>query len=400
MSNKISNALIKLIKSLYLVILFYSVTSYSQSQLEIPNFIRFTSMDSITKKVLQEDLRSLLSDQKEGTIKENLVSNQNKSITISNLNIITGFDSRFKTDSIRQVTKQLANMYPLDKEHFIVLINGFLSQPKKSPILLYSIEFMANKINKRFQFSTTLSENTKHWKRKKAGHITYHYRDTLHQSRAEKFDAKNKSIADKFGLEPEAFEFFMAENYQEILKLRGVMYSANDNGNFRDGYGPTGNTIFSVMRNEDFSHDLVHYYSKKVNSNSERNWIAEEGLAYLWGNAYYTDNEGEMIEFDNMMSALKKYMSHNPESDVFILFKEDIKLLHHLAPEISTQSVIAGLIAHQVEKEKGIDSILTLIKAGSNDRFSKFMIKIDELLGINQNNFNKEVLAWIMKFKS
>jgi hypothetical protein len=56
----------------------------------------------------------------------------------------------------------------------------------------------------------------------------------------------------------------------------GYEYRATSNGKTRNGYGVVANTIFSVMHNEDFSHDLFHYYSAKIRSNEE-NWYAEEG---------------------------------------------------------------------------------------------------------------------------
>ena len=90
--------------------------------------------------------------------------------------------------------------------------------------------------------------------------------------------------------------FYLCDNYQEILQLLGFDYDLSANGTTRDGYGVISQSIFSVMHHEDFSHDIFHYYSGKVNERSNRNWITEEGIAYSWGNVYYTDKNG-IIKF-------------------------------------------------------------------------------------------------------
>lgn len=149
------------------------------------------------------------------------------------------------------------------------------------------------------------------------------------------------------------------------------------------------------MGNEDFSHDIFHYYSGQVNKRVNRNWITEEGLAYLWRNAYYTDLNGKMIEFDQLISELKNYLKANPDTDLYKLFSENVKIYNHIAPEISVRSTIAGLIAKLVEKEKGMDSIFKLINAGRQNRLNNFLRVTNELVNINSHNFNRKILQLI-----
>jgi hypothetical protein len=275
------------------------------------------------------------------------------------------------------------------------MLNGILSQPDHPPVLLYSIEFMAYRVKERFQFSTPLKKKTKHWKSRVVGNVTYHFRDSIDIKYAEKFNTKNTFIANKFSLEPETLDFYMSDNYQDILRLRGVLYHVNENGNYRDGYGVVGNTIFSVMNHEDFSHDMVHYYSGKISRREDRNWTAEEGLAYLWGNAYYTDSQGNMITQQKLVKAFKQYLNNNPNSDVLQLFKSDKSIFQDLAPEVSTRSAIAGVIIKRVEEIHGMDGIMKLIIAGRTPSVENFLNVIQELLNITPNNFNREVLELI-----
>ena len=247
----------------------------------------------------------------------------------------------------------------------------------------------ANKDN--FTFSVPIDYLTRYWKTETIGNITYHFRSEINRERAKRFDAKNTLIAKKIGLQPEQLDYYMCDDYQEISKLLGFEYSIFSNGQYRDGYGVDAQTIFSVMNQEDFSHDIFHYYSGQVNQPADRNWITEEGIAYLWGNAYYTDRSGNNISHERLVEELKSYLSQNTDTDLFEFFKRNTKIFQHIAPEVSIRSTISGIIAKEVEKQKGIEGILALINAGSKDRLKSYLKQTNELLGINEANFTVEV---------
>ena len=152
------------------------------------------------------------------------------------------------------------------------------------------------------------------------------------------------------------------------------------------------NTIFSVMNYEDFSHDIFHYYSEKINERENRNWITEEGVAYLWGNAYYTDKNGEMIELDRMVYNLKNYLKENPETSLLKLFEDNPKIFNSLASEISVRSVLSAIIAKEVEYKLGLEGIMKLINAGGGkELIGKYLTVTDKLIGINKENFDVKV---------
>lgn len=199
-------------------------------------------------------------------------------------------------------------------------------------------------------------------------------------------------------MELEHFDFYICNNYQEVLELLGLEYFSKYNGRYRDGYGVDSNTIFSIMGNEDFSHDIFHYYSGKVHERKNRNWIAEEGIAYLWGNAYYTDNEGEMISLKRLVESLKTYLIKNSESNLYDLFKSNPKIFNDLASEVSVRSTIAGVIAKEIEKKNGLEGIIKLINAGNSDLIPNFLSVTDDVIGINKDNLNRKVKRLVYNF--
>lgn len=196
-------------------------------------------------------------------------------------------------------------------------------------------------------------------------------------------------------MQVEKLDFYMCDNFQEISELLGFAYSLSSNGKYRDGYGVDSKTIFSVMNNEDFSHDILHYYSGQINERKNRNWITEEGIAYAWGNAYYTDKEGEMITQQRLISELKNYLVQNPDVNLFELFSSNTKIFNDIAPEISVRPTISVIIANEIERKKGKEGVLALINAGSQDQLESYLKATNDLIGIRKGNFNSKVAELI-----
>ena len=147
------------------------------------------------------------------------------------------------------------------------------------------------------------------------------------------------------------------------------------------------NKIFAIQGCEDFSHDIFHYYSSKIHK--KRNWITEEGLAYLWGNAYYLDNNNEIITFNRLLQELKKYLVQNSNENAYSLFRDDKKIFNEIATEISVRSTISALILKNIETKFGIDGIKNLIEIDKG--IESYLKKTDELIGLNEQTFNEQV---------
>ncbi|MEO6902523.1 MAG: hypothetical protein ABI315_05130 [Bacteroidia bacterium] len=380
--------MIKKILTLALIIVFTS--AIAQETILIPKYLQ-NSMDSITKQNFNQSLEIFFSEMKQGKINENLLTPAKADLTKSQLQELVKYETKKDSTTAKIQDKQLINVYPISTDKYFISISYTYQNPKTNPILLYIINLIATETNDKFTFSVPLDYLTRNWKTEIVGNITYHYRDKINNDRAKVFDNKNIEIAAKLGLKPEKLDFYMTDNFQEISELLGFGYSLYSNGKYRDGYGVDTKTIFAVMNNEDFSHDMFHYYSGQINKRENRNWITEEGISYTWGNAYYTDKDGEMITNKRLVTELQNYLLKNPDTNLYELFSNDEKIFKTIAPEISVRSTISGIIADQVEKEKGKDGISKLINAGSQDRLESYLKATNELIGINKENFNLKV---------
>ncbi|PHS08248.1 MAG: hypothetical protein COA88_07130 [Kordia sp.] len=379
---------------LLLNVLFICSVGHAQEQLVKPSYLNY-EITNIVKERILISLDLLINQISKGELNSDLITDENSGLTMSTLENFQEYELRKDSVRLKVKDKQVINLYPVSDNRYSLTIAYASSRTDETPVILYILNLIAADSNGKITFSTPINYLTRYWKTTTIGKITYHYRGEINKDRAELFAKKNILIANKLGVNPEKLHFYMCDNRQEILKLQGIEYSIRYNGKTRDGYGVDSGTIFSVMNNEDFSHDMFHYYSGKINERKNRNWITEEGIAYSWGNAYYTDEDREMITHKRLVNELNKYLTNNPKETILELFKENTKIFNHIAPEISVRSTISGLIANEIEKVKGMEGVQELINCGRKDKLKNYMDVIKDLVGITESNFNRKVLKLI-----
>lgn len=352
--------------------------------------------DKNAKDNILKSLDTLFSQIDNGKLDTNSINKDNYKLTIATLTSIKGNENSDK-DSIADFYKrQLINLYPISTTEYFIS-NAYLgNKANEAPILKTVFNLIAKSENGKFTFSLPISYLTKTWKTKIVGNVTYHFSDNMNLKRAKLFDRKNISIATKLNLKPEKFDFYLCDNYQEILHLLGYEYDLESNGKTREGYGVDANTIFSIMHNEDFSHDLFHYYSAKVRAN-KRNATAEEGIAYSWGNTYWAKQNGEIVTQRELILSLKKYLQDNPKTSLLDLFDNKPKIFNDLAKEVSIKSALSSLICDEIEKQKGVEGIKTLLNCSNGD--DNYFKCIDGLVQINRTNFDKEVMKLVDAYR-
>lgn len=297
-----------------------------------------------------------------------------------------GIYGNAKNDSL--YSPQLINLHAIGLNKYFVSIACIGNNTLKS-----IVNFEATIHADRVVFSIPLFYLTRHWKIKKVGQITYHYADDINLKRATIFNKNNTRIAQKLGLPSENFDFYLVNDYFDILELLGYGYDSETAGHENDGYGPVNGYMFSIMHNEDFSHDLFHYYASKVRTHS-RNGAAEEGIAYSWGNAYYTDEHGEMITQRQLVKLLNQYLLNNANTSLLDLFTKNPPIF---PSKTKVRSLLASLISDEVERRKGITGIKALIDCGRGD--DNYFKTVNELIGVNVANFDVEVKRLLEAYK-
>ncbi|MNU92635.1 hypothetical protein D3C71_825590 [compost metagenome] len=333
-------------------------------------------------------LDSLFGQISQGAISPSFIQEKNAALSTS---VFLGYkELLFSDDTAYHIQQpQVVNVYAVSGNEYSITLAYIGTKAGITPRLRATIRLVATiTTDNRVLFSLPLNTDTRNWKITKVGNLSYHHTGELNMRRAKLFNTNNSIIAKKFGLAAESFDFYVCPEYQSILRLLGYDFLEDANGTYRDGYGVDEHTIFSVMNNEDFSHDILHYYAAKIRTNP-RNQAVEEGLAYYWGNGYYTDKAGEMVNQEALVNALKVYLQKNKDADLLALFYENPRLFNDYAEELSVKAVLSGVICKEIEQKKGIDGLKTLLNCGRGD--APFFQAINTVISINETNFNTEV---------
>ena len=343
-----------------------------------------------SRMVILGQIDSLLSDIQKGKIRTALISTEDSTL---NRSIFMSIRSLLNGKELVSNNIDLINLYKIGPYKYWATI-AFTNKSvlNKSRIkLIFSIIIDWN-IKDEISFSTPLRYLTKDWKIKRIKNIHYYYLGNFKRRNAVFFAKKNKQISELLGTKRENFNFYLCYNYQDILSLLGYTYDESSFGIIRDGYGVDSHTIFSIMHNEDFSHDLLHYYSAKIRTKT-RNSLADEGFAYLLGNAYYTNSQGEMINYKDLIKQFKNFLIKNPDSTISKLFKSNSHIFPEMASEISGRSLIAAIMCDMVLYKKGKIGVRKLLNCGSGD--DNFFNALNDLVNVDENNYTSAVQNYL-----
>ena len=366
------------------ILLAISLYANAQTQFAVAEKFYSSLSDTLTEQIINSLDKLLISIDNE-KLDTTLVSNENMDF---NRNFFADLKGIEQKDTIQKYFRgQLINLYPIENKQYLLTLT-YTKENEIGRILT----FLAKENNGKIVFASPIQYNTKYWKSAKIGTLTYFFPDTIDTKLAESFNQKNIAIAKKLGLPVQNWDVYMCRNYQEVLQIQGYFYEFTQNGKINSGWIVDPKTLFSVMNDEDFSHDVFHIYAHKIRGEKRRNYTAEEGIAYLWGNAYYpTGKTGKAPEQKDLVPLLRQYLQTYKDVMLLDLFEKnpDVLAEYGYPKPIMVKSVISGIICEEIEKQKGEDGIIELIKCGSGDE--NYFKSIEKLIGINRDNFNVEV---------
>ena len=364
------------------LLLAISLCAGGQTQFKIAEEFYSALPDSLTDRIIRS-LDRLLSSIENTPLDTALVDSENADLNRNFFRSLHGIERKNTVQKYFQA--QLINLYPAGDSQYLLTLAWL-----KNDEIGHIRTFLAQERGGRVTFANPLKYNTRFWKTTTIGTITYFYPDTIDTKRASDFDRKNILMARKLNLPVRNWEVYMCRNYQEVLQIQGCSYEFTRNGATNHGDIIDPETLFSVMNDEDFSHDVLHIYASQIRG-TERNAAAECGLAYYWGNAYHTGTVGKAPELDELVSVLQRYLQAHPEVKLLDLFDDSPNILAEYGYPwpVHVNRVIAGVICREIEKRKGTPGIVELLKCGrGNDPFFECT---ERLIGIGRDNFDAEV---------
>ena len=368
------------------VLLVISLYANAQTQFKVSDELYSSLSEPLTDQIIHSFDKLLVSINNQ-QLDTTLIDSENADLNRNFFRYLNGIEGKDTIPNYFQAT--LINLYPIEDNQYLLTISY-----TKNDEIGRILTFLAKENNGNIVFANPLHYNTKLWKTTTIGTITYFFQDTIDTKRAELFDRKNHSIAQKLNLPVRNWDMYMCRNFQETMQIQGYVYEYLKNGKFNSGSIMDPKTLFSCMNDEDFSHDALHIYASEIRG-KERNANAECGLAYYWGNAYHTGIVGKAPDLEELIPALQQYLLSHKDVKLLELFEKSPNVLAEYGYPwpVNVNRVIAGVICREIEKQKGTEGIIELLKCGrGNDNLFK---ATEKLIGINRNNFEEEVYKLI-----
>ncbi len=250
--------------------------------------------------------------------------------------------------------------------------------PQKEVINRFDIWMLAKEGTDFFTFYCPFEQNTRDWKTKKIGNISFFYEKKFDTNVAKDFEQYNTYIAKQLKIKPLQFAYYKFSNIQEAYKAIGVEYAISRNGDTRawivdDVHG----IVLSGTNSEQYKHDLTHWYFGLVRPDSLQNWTAEEGY-----NIYKTDYWGESSEQN--FRYLHDFIIANPSISLLDVFEKN-PMLH--AP-IQIKYPIAAVLMSKIDKEYGFEKVLEMASCGESD--AAFFATLQKITGLQ----NPILIPW------
>ncbi len=244
--------------------------------------------------------------------------------------------------------------------------------------------------NGDFKLSNWIHHYTKSWYTKKIGIITYHYYPSypFNIFEAEKANKLISFFKEKFDTKVDQVEYYIAENCDDIMRLKGFDYIVGMGNNYTNLCGfcdMYNNIIYSnAKKGEYYEHELTRLIN--------RTFPNAHGMFLNGLSDYFIEDNNKMgLPIKEHFKRMDDYLSEHPEIDMY-----DIESFY-LMDNVTTPSYFLALIITQATLEKGG---LELLKKGLNNGYNDDDLYefLDKELGIKRKNLNKYLRSKIHKY--
>ena len=248
---------------------------------------------------------------------------------------------------------------------------------------LYAIyDLGVNLVNGEAFFYNMLNSNLSNFNKKTISNITYFFKDTVNKNQIANQIEFNQYLVNFFQKQNFEFNFIVAKNYEEMLKLQSYNYKDDMYVNSSGGIAYANDKIvFSANNSFYYPHEVVHLFTNKYYPNIHE--IIDEGIAtYLGGS--------KEISYNDLKNELGlKVKSYNSDFKKLI-FEYDYKYIP-LSKGTPIFYVIGAFICEEVYKYKGLRGLEQIMNTGYEDD-KKLLSEICKVLEVKENELNDYLL--------
>lgn len=242
------------------------------------------------------------------------------------------------------------------------------------PYILAIANYVAKKENGTFKLYNALTYNKQFWNCTGVGMVDFYY-PPYHKFDYEKAQKLNDFIIQtckNFGVQPKPFEYYLADDYDEIQKLKGLDYYIGMGGQARPSGKATDDKVYCGGLGEYYPHEVFHVQIDEHFPNKHF-WVSE-GVATLLGGS-----RGKSLDWHIKRTNI--YLQKHPEIDLNNMLK-----LKNLDSETSYHYVLGGLIAKKIMAKGGWSLLRAFMSSGKTDE--DYYNGVEKYLGVKKSELN------------
>ena len=243
-----------------------------------------------------------------------------------------------------------------------------------SPYILAIVNYYAKEENGALKLFNALTINKKSWNCKTLGSVKFYYPayHTFDNKKAYKLNEYISEICGIFGVLPKPFEYYLADDYDEIQKLKGIDYYIGMGGKSRPSGKASDDKVYCGGLGEYYPHEVFHVQVDEHFPNMHF-WVSE-GIATLLGGS-----RGKSLDWH--IKKTHDYLQKHPEINL-----NDMLNLKNVDGTTSYHYVLGGLIAMKIREKGSWNLLKKFISSGKTDE--DYYNAIEKYLGINKSELN------------
>jgi hypothetical protein len=362
---------------LLIFLLLLTTTTFGQSTITIDKLVDTTDIE--TKKVVTLWINYLKS--KPDSLYDNPYWNSKEKAEHKHFDFL---ESEFQPSLYMGFPVTILNVKNINGLYQIKSIFASCDSTGKPPNILCIANVFAKKENGEYKLFNALPINRdKEWNHKKAGYIDYYF-PFYHSFDSVKAENQNTfmiEVCKNFGVQIKQVEYYFADDFNEIERLRGFDYEMGTSGKLKPQGKSDYDKVYCGGMGEYYPHELIHIFINPYYPNCH-NWVLE-GLATFLGGS-----RGEELIWH--IKRANNYLLKHQEIDLNNILK-----LKSIDEYTDYRYVIGGLICELVYEKGKWKLLKDFLNTGKTDM--DYYKAIELLLDVKEKDLNTFLRTELMK---
>ena len=244
----------------------------------------------------------------------------------------------------------------------------------ETPYVLAIVNYYVKKEDNVYKLFNALTINKVKWNSINVGFVDFYfpYYHKFNYVKAKKLNDFITRITNIFDVQPISFEYYFANEYDEVQRLKGIDYYIGMGGITKPSGKASNDKVYCGGLGENYFHEVFHVQIDKHYPNKHF-WVSEGVATYLGG------SRGKNLQWH--ITRTNQYLKAHSEIDL-----NDMLKLKNLDEQTSYHYVLGGLIAKKIYDKGGWNLIKKFMSSGEKN--IDYYNAIEKHLGIPKSELN------------